>query len=140
MDTALNESIYPITIDAVNETDDCVSSTEPDELGPTRELKIGDKTEVWWPSDYHYYSVFLSVYAEGTEKHRLAHDDGQAENLKMIKKIGLYCRQIKLASKHNEALQNTWKDLYTQYLCCTKQEIYPHVLCGTHTIMNNKNF
>ena len=54
MDTALNESIDSITIDAMKDTDDSIGSTEPDELGPTRELKIGDKVEAYWPSEDHY--------------------------------------------------------------------------------------
>ena len=47
MHTPLNKSIDSITMDAENGNDDSVSSTETDELGPTRELKIGDKVEVY---------------------------------------------------------------------------------------------
>ena len=46
MDTALNESIDSLTMDAGNKTEDFVSSMEPEELGPTRELEIGGKSEV----------------------------------------------------------------------------------------------
>ena len=70
-------------MDAINPTHDSVSSTEPDELGTTRELKIDDKIEVYWTLDDQYYPGSVSEFAVATGKHRIAYDDGQVENLQM---------------------------------------------------------
>ena len=51
MDTALDKSIDSLNKDNSEQTDDCVSITETDELGLTHELRVGDKIEVYWPLD-----------------------------------------------------------------------------------------
>ena len=113
MDTALNESIDSIAM-AVNDTCDTVSSTEPDELGPTRELKIGDKIEVYWPLDDQYYPGSVSEYAEDTGKHRIAYDDVQVENLKVDEEnwrilTTNHVTILEIASIHKEALNQYFK-------------------------------
>ena len=132
MDTALNESIDSITMDAGNPTDDSVSSTEPDELGPTRELKIGDKIEVYWPLDDQYYPGSVSEYAEATGKHRIAYDDGQVENLKMDEENWriLTTNQVTIpdiASIHNEALQQYFKTFaHKEFMLHQVEGLPPH--------------
>ena len=47
LDTALNESIDSLNKDASIEPDGCFSIAEIEELGPTHELRVGDKIEVY---------------------------------------------------------------------------------------------
>ena len=112
-------------MDAVNSTDDSVSTTEPDELGPTPELKIGDKIEVYWPLYDQYYPGSVSKYAEATGKHRISYDGGQVENLKMDDENWRILTKIK--SRYQTLLQYTRKrfnsiskHLHTKNLCYTK--------------------
>ena len=83
MDMALYESIDSLSDDAVNASDN--SYTEYEELGPTRELRVGDKIEVYWPLYDQCYPGSVSEYSEATGKHRIAYHDGEVENLKMEK-------------------------------------------------------
>ena len=46
-EAALNESIDSLYEQAAKETED--HNSESEELGPTREHKVGDKTKVYWP-------------------------------------------------------------------------------------------
>ena len=65
MDMTLNESIDSLSKVAVNEYDE--SCTEPEELGSTRELRVVDKIEVYWPLDVQFYPGSVSEYAGPTE-------------------------------------------------------------------------
>ena len=80
MDMALDETIDSLCEVAANESED--SYTEPEELGPTRDLRVGDEIEVFWPLDGQYYPGSVSEYSEDTGKHRIDYDDGEVENLK----------------------------------------------------------
>ena len=131
-DTALNESIDSITMDAVNTTDDSVSSTEPDELGSTRELKIGDEIEIYWPLDDQYYPGSVYEYSEATGKHRIAYDGGQVENVKIDEEN--WCILTKneittpeIASIHKEALQQYFKPLaHKEFMLQQLEGLPPH--------------
>ena len=70
-------TIGSLNKDTSNESDDCVSITETEEIGPTHEL------EIYWPLGDQYYPGSVSHYSEATEKHRIAYGDGQVEKLKM---------------------------------------------------------
>ena len=66
--------------DTVNVADVCISIIGIEDLVPTRELRIGEKIQVYWLLDDQYYPGYLSEYSEAIVKHRMVYDDGQVEN------------------------------------------------------------
>ena len=54
MDRALFESIDSLKKDNSNEQGDSSSITQTEELGPTHELRVEDKIEVYGPLDDKY--------------------------------------------------------------------------------------
>lgn len=54
-----------MSLDVENETDDSASSTESDEQGSTRKLRIGDKIKFYWPlNDQYTLGPYLNMPRE----------------------------------------------------------------------------
>ena len=75
LDIALVESVDDIP-DQEEEPD--LTETEPadsGEMGPTHNIEVGDRVEVYWSGDEEYYPGTADSYDPDSGKHAINYDD-----------------------------------------------------------------
>ena len=132
LNSVLDTSIYSIPAGSGNEDDDDTTNTEPEELGTTRDLCVGDEIEVYWPLDNKFYTGSITEYNENTGKLIIAYDDGQNENLNMKHETWriLNTNQVSISditSINNEALKEYFQTFpHKEFMMHQAQGLLPH--------------
>lgn len=97
---------------------------------------------MYWPLDNKFYPGSISKYEENTNKHKIAYDEGQTENLNMKKETWriLEANQVSISdttSINDEALKKYFQPSRTKNSCCINRKYYPLIQYGMLTIVKN---
>ena len=132
LDVSLGYSMDSITDespDMIHEPDDL---SDRGEIGPTIDLNIGGKIEVYWPLDIEYYPGTVTTYDGATGFHGINYDDGDHESLDMDKETWRVLQSsrsncVDLSSVHKEALEAYYKSFaHKEFMIHQAEGLPPH--------------
>ena len=123
------DSITDESPDMIHEPDDL---SDRGEIGPTIDLNIGGKIEVYWPLDIEYYPGTVTTYDGATGFHGINYDDGDHESLDMDKETWRVLQSsrsncVDLSSVHKEALEAYYKSFaHKEFMIHQAEGLPPH--------------